>query len=241
MSTLTTRATLSMTQQFFRSLNLELPAGLVDDLAKLDAAANKSTVGAAVLDSLMEGNDPATDGTVLRVLAQQQLATAGSHLLGDAVEVRRATILATHAPAIIDALVPVVAEADKALTAAREQIGDQLNLTDEAVTQLRPAQMPAWGAAREHAHRADLAAQCWQTVVIGTRQANIDADKRPLILADLDVEQLDLLGYRPKPRVVISSGHRLSLATIPEFVARCRRVNQQKTAVKPAGELAKAS
>ncbi|WP_200210897.1 hypothetical protein [Micromonospora coerulea] len=229
-----TNAALTMTRQHFRNLGLTLPAALTGDFADLDKAASRgaqpvrrSALAAAVLDALIADKDPATDATVLTELARQQLAER-PNILGDEIEQRRRAILTTHAPTILDALTPVIAEADKALTTAREQIGDQLDLADGAVAQLRPAQMPAWGAAREHAARVELVAQCWGIVAQFGRLASIPHDKKPLILADLTAEQLGELGHRPKAEAVIAAGHRLALASPEEFAARCQRVDEQR-------------
>ncbi|MEV0723939.1 hypothetical protein AB0I37_14300 [Micromonospora purpureochromogenes] len=242
-----TNAVLSLTRQHFRNLGLTLPAALTGDLADLDTAASRTAqlgrrgaLPAAILDALMADIDPATDAAVLTELARQQLAdTSVSSILRDEIEQRRRAALTTHAPAILDALTPVIADADKALTAARELIGDQLDLNDGAVTQLRPAQMSAWGAAREHAARVELVAQCWGIVAEFARLADIHHDKRPLVLADLSAEQLGQLGYRPQPEAVIGAGHRLALASPEEYAARCQRVDQEQQQAAAKAEAAR--
>lgn len=246
MNVFTARTALMMIRQHFRNLGLTLPAKMVTDLGALDTASgnlatlrpNPRALGSAILDALTAADDPATDTTVRTELARQQLAATADRLVGDMAEERRNAILTAHAPGLLAALTPVIDAADKALTTAREQIGDQLDLTDAAITGLRPAQMAAWGAAREHAGRVELAAQCWAIVAQHAGLAHIPHDKRPLVVADLTAEQLGQLGHRPQPRAVIAAGHRLNLASPDEFTARCERVDQQRQQAANAGETA---
>lgn len=232
-----THAALSLTRQHFRSLGLTLPTTLTDDLADLDTAASRAgrlarpgALRRAVLDALMADEDPATDQTVLTELARQQLTDSHvASILGDEIDQRRRDALDAAAPAILDALTPVIVEADKVIAAAREMIGDTLNLSDpNAMAQLRPAQMTPWATAREAAARVEMVAQCWFLTAQSAGLVNIDHNKKALILADLTAEQLDSLGYRPKPESVIAAGHRLSLATPEVFTQRCRAVDQQR-------------
>ncbi|MFI7607657.1 hypothetical protein ACIBTV_21295 [Micromonospora sp. NPDC049366] len=244
---LNTRAALSLTRQHFRNLGLTLPATLTDALAELEAAASRATklprpgaLRKAVLDALLADRDLATDQTVLTELARQQLTDSGvATILGDEIEQRRRNALDEAAPAILDALTPVIVEADKVIAAAREMIGDGLNLDDaNAMAELRPAQMTPWATAREAAARVEMVAQCWVLTAQSAGLVNIDHNKKALILANLTAEQLDDLGYRPKPSQVIAAGHRLSLASPAEFVGRCRRVDGQRQQAVIAAETA---
>ncbi|MFC6017576.1 hypothetical protein ACFP2T_15340 [Plantactinospora solaniradicis] len=234
-ATLTARSALSLLRQHFRNLGLDLPAEMTAALDELSAAsdhvtlhANPRALGAAILDALTDGTDPATDPAVLAELARRQL-TGLSVLIADAIEERRAAILHTYAADILNALTPVVAAADTALTDAREKIGDRFDLADTTIEQLRPTEMTLWGTAREHAHRAQLAAQCWQTVVLATGLVDLPTYKHPLILADLDADQLDALGNRPAANTPIAAGHRLDLATPDTFRQRCQRIDKERT------------
>ncbi|MEU8391523.1 hypothetical protein [Micromonospora sp. NPDC048843] len=234
---LNVNAALSLTRQHFRNLGLTLPATLTDALAELEAAHGRvvklrrpGALRKAVLDALIADRDPATDPAVLTALVSQQLTESNvASILGDEIEQRRRNILDEAAPVILAALVPVVAEADRVIAAAREVIGNDLNLGDpDAMAQLRPAQMTPWASAREAVARVEMAAQCWFVTAESANLVNIDHNKKALILADLTAVQLDEMGYRPKAAQIIAAGHRLSLATPEVFMQRCNAIDQQR-------------
>lgn len=237
-----TNVPLSTARQHLHALGLELPKALVDALAATDAALADRTAlrydRAALLDAvancLTAGRNPLTDKSVREHLVASQLNSLQiSAALDGLVEQRRAAAVTEHAPAVLDLLAPVVADADATLAEAREAIPG-LNLKDvTSVSGLRPAQMQFWGRAREAAEAVHHIEVIWTTLARECRLVQVPDGMGPLIVADLTLEQLEALPRanstaRPNAASVIEAGHRLNLATPKEFAERCQRMSEAR-------------
>jgi hypothetical protein len=240
-----TRSTLMIARQHFPKLGLEFPAELTAELDEIDHVfANQSIItfsrralAEAVADALAGGKDPATDKTVAPHLARAQMQ--GMNLDGELAQVgedRRAAALRRHADSIIDSLAGVVDRADETLEHAREQIPG-LDLTnDERVRSMSPEQMATWGRAREALAHVGHAAQLWTMLVSACDLLTVQPHRRPLVIAELSLPELDALGHQPHATAAVHAGHRLSLATPSTFAERLARLEDDRSYQATQGE-----
>lgn len=227
---------LGQLRQHFRHLGLDLPAALAADLATIEAPVDTSGLHfepielvEAVTAALDAGKDPATDKAVRTLLARQQLARLNlndrRHVDADR---RRATALQRHTDSIIDALVPVVADAGRTLAGFADRFPDLDPTAPGAVAQSRADDLAAWGRAREAVDRTGRAFDVWQ-LVYRAGHFTPGTDEPALVLADLSAAQLDAIrGWQPAPHRVVQHGHRLDLATRESFAQRVERVRRER-------------
>ncbi|NES28950.1 hypothetical protein GCE86_19665 [Micromonospora terminaliae] len=222
-------ATVQQIRQNYPRFGLQLPEGMADDLAQLDArkdepqfAADPAALRAAVAAARDAGQDPATDETVRTELARQQLASLNLGQLPDGRAGQRlADVLHKHTPAILADLAQVVEQGDAVLARARKAGVNPA----EAYVNGAGQRVELWEKGQEALTRITHAAKIWGLLVAAFRLAERDPRRRALALADLTPEQLFALDGRDVIAAA-RAGHPLSLATPEEYTQRCRRIDQ---------------
>jgi hypothetical protein len=235
-----TQALFSLVKQHHGTLGLELPAPLVDALATIDAqltghgetlTVDRGQLTTAVVRCLTNGDDPADDPDVQRMLVRAQLDTLdfGAHLAQLANQ-RRIDALVEHTPTIVDQLAQVVDQANTDLTDARTHLPTRVDLTDVTVasTLRNPDHLHAWGRARQALDRLRTVIQVWTSLATLTGHGYTAKDRlAPLILADLTPDQLNRLGSRD-PLAAALAGLPLSLATFDSYQQRIAAINDHR-------------
>jgi hypothetical protein len=230
-----TQTTLSLVQQTYRHLNLQVPQALLDDLTAVDNATGQGpgrdgfdNLLGAILAAVAAGKDPAADKAVQTELFRRQLAD-GQILdaLGRIASDKRAAVLRRHAPALVEVMRPTVEAADSQLAELREVIPPDALFRVDAVASLQPEHMAAWGRGRENLDRLRYVEAAWR-VLAGALGMYDHPTRRPLALADLTAEQLAELGPKATAADVVRAGHPLSLATFDEYDERVARVTEQE-------------
>lgn len=229
-------AAISQTRQHYRVLGLELPEALTQALARAeemkkrtippyDAAALCEAVDAA-LDA---GKDPAADETVRTQLARKGIKESHVWQMLERLALeRRGAALRDSAEQIIADLSGVVDRAHAVLVRARQEIPG-LDVTDPTtISSLRPGQMALWGEARDAVDHLNRVTQVWHLVVSACRLATLSGPHNPLILADLDADELAALPRATDAMAPVHAGHPLVLADVETYRARCKRVEQQR-------------
>ena len=240
-----TRSALMIIRQHFPHLGLELPDGLTADLAEIDRVfadrdalnGSRRALTEAVADAMSAGKDPATDKAVIVELAREQmrLMNLGNDLSALA-EDRRADALRGHADAILELLSEVIDRADETLAEARERIpGLDLN-DDDAVRNMAPEQMALWGRAREALAHVERVVQVYGMLVGAVGLGVLPPHRRPLVIAELSLSELNALGHQPNAIAAVHAGHRLSLATPETFAERLARVEDDRAHDAKRGE-----
>jgi len=236
----TTTATLmstaiTQTMQHYRVLGLELPEALTLALARAEEMKRRTippydaaALCAAVDAALDAGQDPAADETVRTQLARKALQEAHvGQMLERLARERRGAALRDCAEQIIADLSGVTDRAHAVLVRARQEI-PRLNVTDPTtITSLRPGQVTLWAEARDAIDHLTRVTQVWHLVVSACRLATLSGPHTPLILADLDADELDALPSTDA-MAPVHAGHPLALADVETYRARCRRVEQQR-------------
>lgn len=240
-----TRSTLMIIRQHAPHLGIELPDGLIADLAEIDRVfadqdalnGNRRSLAEAVADAMAAGKDPATDKAVIVHLAREQmrLMNLGNDLTALA-EDRRADALRSHADAILELLSGVIDRADETLAEARDRIpGLDLN-DDDRVRTMAPDQMAQWGRAREALAHVERVAQIWSMLVSACGLGTLPPHRRPLVIAELSLSELNALGHQPNAAAAVHAGHRLSLATPDTFAERLDRLENDRSHNAEKGE-----
>ncbi|MDO9498108.1 MAG: hypothetical protein Q7J48_20560 [Nocardioides sp.] len=240
-----TRSALMITRQHFPHLGLELPAGLMADLAEIDRVfanrdvfdSSRRSLAEAVANAMAAGKDPAADKTVISCLAREQmrLMNVGNEL-SDLAEDRRADALRSHVDAIFELLSGTVERADETLAEVRERIPG-LDLKDEDIVRtLAPEQMALWGRAREALAHVERVAQIWGLLVFACGLGALPPHRRPLVIAELSLSELNALGHQPVATAAVHAGHRLSLATPDTFAERLARLEDDRNYEASQGE-----
>lgn len=232
-----TRSTLMIIRQHSPHLGLELPDGLIADLAEIDRVfadrdvlnSSRRALTEAVAAAMAAGKDPATDKAVIAHMAREQMRLMNlDNDLSALAEDRRADALRSHADAIIELLAGVIDRADVTLAEARERIpGLDLN-DDDRVRTMAPEQMAWWGRAREALAHVERVAQIWAMLVSACELGTLPPHRRPLLIAELSLSELNALGHQPAAVAAVHAGHRLSLATPDAFAERLARVEDDR-------------
>lgn len=240
-----TRSALMIIRQHFPHLGIELPRGLAADLAEIDRVfgsqdvltSSRRTLAEAVADALAAGKDPATDKAVLAHLAREQMRLMNlDGELADVAEDRRAAALRSHADAILELLAEVVDRADETLEEARDGIAG-LDLTDdERVGAMAPHQMALWGRAREALAHVERVVQVYAMLLGACGFGIVPPHRRPLVIAELSLAELNALGHQPHATAAVHAGHRLSLATPDTFAERLARLEEDRSLDAGRGE-----
>lgn len=225
MSTIEIGTTLNLIKMTNRQLDLPLPAPLADTLEQADQftplpAIDAEAIGARVLDHLANGKDPLDDKEVQR--AALTLALRGidlKHLHNNRRQERRTAALREAAPTLIETWATVVQAAGEAIAKARADLPGIDLQDDRALVGLATGKLTTWGAARDALNSLEKVVQGWQALVRGLRLARIGDDSAPLIVAALDLDQLEALPQRTI-RATATAGHALQLATPEQYTER---------------------
>lgn len=249
MYSITAAAAWGTITQTARQLAAPLPQDLTDAHTQLVALQGKlperprdtAALAAALVAAMEAGHDPLTDRAVTRELAARQLASLEPSLMIQAhIDQQVAALLFRHADTIIDTWRPLIDQANEALTEYRAVCpGIDLGDTD-TVGSLLPRQMTPWGRAREAMMTLDRIAQAWTTLCTATGLARIDVTARPLMFADLTLDQLDTLGDRPNPTAVTGLDVTLNLASPDEYQRRSAALEHARQQRRQADDQAAA-
>lgn len=228
----TVRSAIAIIRQTFRQLDIDLPpvVGEVNQLAELephrDSLNSPTAVAEAVTKALLAGHEPAASKEVQTAITEWQLRDSAIVTSVTAhIQERQRTLIFDRADEIIDPLAPVVADAEAAI---RQALDAGVDFTDErGVTKLPPKTMRAWGEARDHMARLKTAADVAAMLNMAAHNTAPDSRLKPLLLADLNAEQLAALGQRPGSLAAATAGHALTLATPAVYDARCAAVRDQ--------------
>lgn len=242
-----TRSTLMIIRQHAPHLGIELPDGLIADLAEIDRVfadqeainGNRRSLAEAVADAMAAGKDPATDKAVIVHLAREQmrLMNLGNDLSALA-EDRRADALRSHADVILELLSGVIDRADETLADARDRIpGLDLN-DDDRVRTMAPEQMAQWGRAREALAHVERVVQIYGMLLGACGLGVLPTHRRPLVIAELSLSELNALGHQPNAVAAVHAGHRLSLATPDTFADRLARLEDDRNYEAQSGDRA---
>jgi hypothetical protein len=233
-------ATFQLVRQFYGQLDLGLPRKLTDDLAAIDrqlsghghtVSVDPRTLTSAVVTVLAAGKDPADDPDVQQLLIRAQLGqlNVGQHLDALAAD-RRLAALVEHPPALLDQLATVVDQAAQTLTDARALLPPRTDLTNpQGAAVLRaPDALHAWGRARQALDQLRTAVQVWTSLANTAGHGHTTKSlTAPLILADLDADQLDRLGSRDALAPAYA-GLPLDLATFDSYVERIANIERER-------------
>lgn len=228
-------AAISMFRQHVRHVGADLPAATLKAISTADALRKISVddvvgegpaLADAVAAAVRAGTEPLASPDVQRALHAEHMAQVNiTARLGDLGNREIIAALTEHADAIIETWRPVAEQAGEALAAFRA-IAPGADITDATIASRLPARaLTPWGAARDATARLEQVAAAWTQLAEITSHAYIHHGNRPLILADLDFDQLDQLGHNPKPGTVAQLDVSIELATAAEFAERAARIN----------------
>jgi hypothetical protein len=228
---------MAIVSQELRNLKVTMPATLAErwqeitDTYVVDGLTpSRDEFRNAATDALEAGRDLSTDDALLTLATRYTLAKQigiGEIVREHADTLRRQTIC-EHVDEICSELQAVFNKASAAIAKARVKIGDGLDLTNlDGLAGVPAAQMTVWGEAFEAVDRIDHVVQVWNLLGTFTGRTYIQDLMRPLIIADLDLDQLDAISDRTVMIAPVHSGYDLTLATFEEFSERVARVQQQ--------------
>lgn len=195
-------STLSILNQYSRTAGIPLPADLTAALDALNVAqpptleVDNDALAREVTKAVQAGKDPATVAAVQAHVTRWALGQLGiKGAIADALNRDRADLLDRYTPQLIDAWAPAIKQAGDAIATITTKV-PTLDLDDPAGgSQVPPNMVTAWRAARDGIGTIETVVTMW-TILIAEAS---DPRKRPLILAPLTADQLDSLGYHPKP------------------------------------------
>ncbi|WP_454778098.1 hypothetical protein [Georgenia muralis] len=226
-------ATLSILREYSKRAGIALPDGLSADLERLDVdpgsahlELDRAALARDVTAAMEAGKDPAKVPAVQAHVTRWALAQLGiKAATAEARDRDRANTLERHTPALIAAWAPALRDAGEAIaTIIREVPG--VDLTNPASADRVPAPLlETWRAARDGIGTIGHIVTMWG-VLTG---AAGDKRYRPLVVAPLDADQLDALGFHPEPWRAATVA-RLELATPETYTARVERINQGRQA-----------
>ena len=198
--------------------------------AMLALRSETDLTAAQVADALLDGRDPVKDrdlqGQLFRTLVRQMMSQ------GDPISLARSNrlsaIVIEHAPKIIELMAGVVETADADLAEAHRLMPNTDFHDQTSVTGLAAGLMTAWGKARDALNAVDRIAGAWTALCGSTGLADVPANRRALVVADLTWAELQAPGGRGEAWRAANPGHRLSLATPDEFAARSQAIDDER-------------
>lgn len=234
MNDLETRTVAPLVTATANRLGTQLPKPVTDAIAAgqqlreahREGALDAPDLTAAVAAALWAGKDPLTSKDVQRAALAHQLRQASVFdRLDHYARARVAEAIVEHADAIIDTWRPVIAKADDALREFH-RLAPDADLADTSLANQLPTHaLTPWGRAREASGLLDQVGQGWQAIANAAR-IPIPHNARPLIVADLTLDQVDELGGRPTCAAVARIDVPLDLANLATFTDRARRLTQ---------------
>ncbi|MGC5628193.1 hypothetical protein ACPYO6_08095 [Georgenia sp. Z1344] len=234
------RAAIQGTQRLAKETGTTVPkaitTGLADLAAHMDDATKSATpgpddLGRAIRAAVAGGRSLTEDPEVLRLSALTQLRKQVDMdgLMKQIRLEREAALLKQHTPELVKMWRGIVAGISEDLTKAIAEIDERVSFTDiQSASALNPDRMALWAKARAALNIASRLTDTWKLLARSTGNAQVVASDEPLILADLTLADLDALGNRPTPDVLIRAGHALELATPAEFTERRARVAAER-------------
>ncbi|QCX28084.1 hypothetical protein [Nocardioides jishulii] len=249
--TFTATAATQQIRQTFRLMNLDLPKRLAADLTEAEestritlAPGDAGEVARAALAAQAEGRDPAEDTDVRTAITRvhlTQLSVAIDHTLQTARDKAMRDALTKHAPAIIEAMRPLVEAADASLNKAREALGrDDLQLTRTTVAStLSAQQLTPWAMARDARADIERVEQAWTQLAAVMGVANVNDHTRVLIVADTlnpsavatyDRHTFGVPAHISSATGAVDAGLPLSLATFEQFAERVAEAEENRQA-----------
>lgn len=187
------------------------------------------TVGAAVLDALAEGRDPATDPAVQAALNARALLVA-SGALDDALAIRAQTFIETNAAQLLEACRKPFDRAAATLADAHDFLGD-VDLTDSrAVLATGGNAATAWAQANDAERTIAAIVKAWKLVAQLTRAIPYH-HRHPLLVtvAPPADDYLEHAASVATPWDAVRRGWTLDLATPESYAARIGDVNNEQT------------
>lgn len=225
-------ATLQQIRQHYPHLGLQLPEGMADALAQIDAEGDEprftvdpGELRAAVATAHDAGEDPATNEAVRTQLARYQLAALNLGPTPASRAERRADVLREHSDTILAGLTQVVEQGDAILARVRKA---GVNPTEPFMAG-NPTRVALWEEAQEALNRITHAAKLWGLLVAAFRLVERSQPRRALVIADLTPEQLFAIDGRDLIAAA-RAGYPLKLATPDEFTQRSKRVDEHLAA-----------
>lgn len=231
---MSTRITLHTLHQINRTadrLGAKLPKSFVTgaaSLLELDQRATAfvrtadagSTVAAAVLDALAQGNDPMTDTDVHAAVIRRGIVDAREQVAGSLYR-RAEQFLSDHADAVLAAFKPAVQAAGAKLAAAVETLGADTELVAEEILKRGPQAAQAWTDVRAaEATVADVLTV--RKLLTGYSRIRNVGRYAVLTIADAPPQDLARPIDQSIPRAwdIVRQGWTLALATTEELERR---------------------
>lgn len=226
-------ATLKLVTDYVRGLGLDLPAEFVADVEHCEnlstdlIAVDRDQLTEQVATCLADGNDPADNDDIRRQVLHAQLEDLGlSRRLRVVAERRLSGAIGRHADALVAVLAAEVDRLNPLLRDARSRLPARFTLTDrQAAASLRGDQVSAFAQADEILEKLARIVKVWGLITTGSGATK--GAHAPLLLADLDADQLDQLDAR-NVLAAAHTGHDLSLATHAEYYERVAKVNSER-------------
>lgn len=229
---------LSLFRQLARAIGTDLPAEVnaaidaANSLRRIrldDLFGDTPDLATAVAAAVREGVDVVTHPGVQRALAVGELSRAniGTQLISVA-EGEIVAALTEHAAAIVETWRPAAEKAGADIAAFRA-IAPGVDLAaDDVVSKLPPRALTPWGKARDAVMLLDQIGKGWDHLATVTGMANVTFGRRPLVLADLTLEQLTELGHHPKAGAVSQLDVAIDLASPDVFRERAARMDKSR-------------
>jgi hypothetical protein len=236
MSDLATRTSTALVAATSRQLGVTLPEKLqraIDDantLREHGAQFNAQPVAQAVAEAVLANRDPLTSKAVQNAV----LAATLGQLNLEAQMSQYAFSLSAHAlrecaDEVIDTWRPAVQAIGQTFANFRDIVPGVDPLSADLPTGLPTRALTPWGEAKEAAARLGSIVKGWQSIA-SLCGVSVDTFNRPLILAELSLEQLREMGDRPKPEAVARFDVPVDLASLSTFHERLQRLTDERNA-----------
>jgi hypothetical protein len=237
MNDLATRTAAPLIAATSRRLGVDLPKPVAEALeaaTKLRDSAweqrlgDTTDVATAVAEAIWADRDPLASKAVHRALLATQLSHADVEAaLRNHADQHTADAIIEHADAIIDTWRPAVERAEQAFARFREMAPGVDPLDQHLPAGLPVRALTPWGEAKEGAALIEQVAKGWHAfATVGA--ARLLHNTRPLIVADLTLEQLEGLGTRAKVEHVAALDVTIELASIETFTNRVDRLERAR-------------
>lgn len=235
MSNLETRTVAPIVSATSKRLGVELPEPVAEAIAtgqrlrdaEREGYLEAPDLGASVAAAILAGKNPLASKDVQHsILAEQVRSRIGDRLSHHGHQLAADAIL-EHADAVIDSWRPTVEQADEALSAFREAAPGADLFDDTLATSLPAHALTPWGRAREAVSLLDQLGKGW-TAIATAGSIYMPHGARPLIVADVPLEQLLTLGRNPQCSDVARIDVPLSLANTATFTERVARLARER-------------
>jgi len=224
-----------------RQLGIDLPTPVADALEqhrtavpfKVPPSPSTAQLVAAVRAATANGQDPATDPEVQRIVTAQQLARLGDNprALGEIDVDALDAAIAAHAEAIIAALGVAIDRDGATLTEAHRQLG-AIDLDEPGIAnRLSDTQAAAWVRAREARNRIEEGRKLWRLMVHVGRLAAINPHRRICEIATPTLDQCRSLPNDADAWATVRAGMIISAAApATEYEHRSEKLDAEQAA-----------